>query len=280
MERNLSREAHIWYTITSPEYMDRARDHLQDAFDFLVKQVDQQPIVTDYPPLPYWAGKMENLLKSYDNARAILAQGEFAPMIAWGGGLETIPRGFDEGVRWMSDDDYDTFKDKLDNVVGVCGDFWDAVVMSQMYCSDGYKDGTADWQYEMPRDMGPDSWFVLLKEERIFPELPAQIPEYAADRSLSCKTGEIVPWTGVWVPSMGMGMAALAFARQGLQIMQPAYKALRINEDEFDVEEYKLVECTWHPVRPTGRMIPHPALAERAASNGASARLRCPAIGS
>ena len=99
---------------------------------------------------------------------------------------------------------------------------------------------------------------ILNSEDAVYAPRPTEIPEYAADTSVSCKTGQIVPWTGVWVPADGMGKAALVFARQGLQIMQPAYHFIRKDEDTGD-EEYDLVEATFHPVRPTGRMVPLPA---------------------
>ena len=40
--------------------------------------------------------------------------------------------------------------------------------------------------------------------------------------------------------------------------MQPAYHLIRDDEDTGE-EEYDLVDCTFHPVRPTGRMVPLPA---------------------
>jgi hypothetical protein len=42
--------------------------------------------------------------------------------------------------------------------------------------------------------------------------------------------------------------------------MQPAYEVARRSADGFDVEEFRLVNATWHPVKPTGRMVPLPTL--------------------
>jgi hypothetical protein len=137
----------------------------------------------------------------------------------------------------------------------------EAVVMSVRFSSAGYKDGSKDWHVCMPEDEGPPSNGILLYyEDPVYSVIgrPTHIPEYATDRSVVCKTGEIVPWTGVWVPVTGMGTAALAFARQGLQIMQPAYELAR----EFAAAEYleatKQVDTAWHPVKPTGLMVPLP----------------------
>ena len=78
----------------------------------------------------------------------------------------------------------------------------------------------------------------------------------------------------MWVPSTGMGTAALAFARQDVQIMQPAYEFAEVDEDG-DATKYNLVDCTWHPVKPTGSMIPHPVVA--ASKLPPPPRLRCEA---
>ena len=103
MTRNLSREAHLWYTLTSPEYLDRARDHLQTASDFFIACAKTHAFISDYAPVPYWGGKMEYLLQNYANARAMLEQGEYQPMIGFGGGVEDIPRGIAESsMSWMA----------------------------------------------------------------------------------------------------------------------------------------------------------------------------------
>lgn len=206
---------------------------------------------------------MKDLLDQYPHARKMLEAGDFSGMIAFEGGLGRVPRGFDEGnMSWMGGK-ADLFMKKLDRSVGIAGNFWNAVQMSQVFRSDGYRDGSKDWHVCVPADMSIPSDGILLHYEEPVYELvgrPIHIPEYAADTGITCKTGEVVPWTGVWVPTTGMATAALAFARQGLQIMQPAYELAR----EFDEDEYlettKLVDTGWHPVKPTGRMIPLPAL--------------------
>ena len=88
MERNLSREAHLWCTITSPDYMDRAHDHLQAAVNIMIPQAQAHPFIADYAPVPYWGGRMEDLLRTYARARALLVQGEYGEMIGWGGAHE------------------------------------------------------------------------------------------------------------------------------------------------------------------------------------------------
>ena len=270
--RNLSQEAHLWYTISSPDYIAKAKGKLQEAADSMRAQVEPHPFIKDYAPVPYWGGVIEDLLNQFDNALEILKHGEFDPMQRWAGRLMDIPRGFQESnMNWMSD--AGRFMELLNDTYSICDRFLMSVSMSSMYSSDEYKDRSADWHYEVPEDMGYEGNDIArYLEKHIFPVPPQQIPEYAPDTSMSCKTGDIVPWTGVWVPSTGMGTAALAFARQNLQIMQPAYEIASRDEDGYAT--FKLVDCVWHPVKPTGRMIEHPLLAQLKREQ-ANARGRC-----
>lgn len=272
--RNLSQEAHLWYTISSPDYIAKAKGKLQEAADSMRAQVEPHPFIKDYAPVPYWGGVIEDLLNQFDNALEILKHGDFDPMQRWAGRLMDIPRGFQESnMNWMSD--AGGFMDLLNQASSIGGDFLDAVAMSQTYSDPNYKNGGNDWLHEIPEDMGiPSDHIARNYEPYIFPSLPEKIPEYAADPSIACKTGDIVPWTGVWVPSTGMGTAALAFARQGVQIMQPAYEIASRDEDGY--ASFKLVDCIWHPVKPTGRMIEHPVLAQLK-HDAATARGRCKA---
>lgn len=270
--RNLSQEAHLWYTISSPDYIAQAKVKLQEAADLMRAQVEPHPFIKDYAPVPYWGGVIEDLLSQFDNALAILEHGDFSPMNRWASRMQDIPRGLQEGnMNWMSD--AGGFMDLLNDSYSICSRFSRAVMMSNMYSSQRYKDGTGDWHHDIPEDMGYEGNNIARNsEEHIFPILPDQIPEYAPDTSVFCKTGDIVPWTGVWVPSTGMGTASLAFARQNLQIMQPAYEIASRDEDGY--ASFKLVDCIWHPVKPTGRMIEHPVLAQLK-HDASTARGRC-----
>lgn len=62
MKRDLSREAHLWYTITSPAYTDHAYAFLKEAWDMLLSCVSAY--VGDYPPVPYWGGGGERPARS------------------------------------------------------------------------------------------------------------------------------------------------------------------------------------------------------------------------
>jgi hypothetical protein len=273
--RNLSQEAHLWYTISSPDYIAKAKAKLQEAADLMGAQAESHPLIKDYAPVPYWGGVIEDLLTQFDNALEILKHGEFDPMQRWASRMQDIPRGFKEGnMNWMPE--MGRFMELLNDTFGICDDFLTSVAMSERFSDPNYKDGSADWRHELPADVGYEgNGIARYIEPSVFPVLPNQIPEYVPDTSVSCKTGDIVPWTGVWVPSTGMGTAALAFARQNVQIMQPAYEIASVDEDG-SAESFDLVDCVWHPVKPTGSMIEHPLMAQLN-RDAATARGRCEA---
>jgi hypothetical protein len=276
MKRNLSQEANLWYTLTSPDFFESAKAHLQFAHAAFQAAMDAEPQAASYAPLPTLGSELDLLLQAHANAKAMLQQGSFAGVIAWQGQLERLPRAFEErSLAWMGSM-ADPFMNELELANSVAYRAWLALVMSQMYCDPAFKDQSADWHVDVPEDMGLSGDDISRYiEEHVLTVLPALIPEYAADTSVSCKTGDIVPWTGVWVPSTGMGTAALAFARQGVQIMQPAYEVASVDEDGSP-DGFHLVDCIWYPVKPTGRMIEHP-LFSTLKYEAAGARGRCEA---
>ncbi|MGM9487332.1 hypothetical protein [Ideonella sp. YS5] len=282
--RDLSREAHLWYTITSADFVNHAKPQLQTALDVIREGIKHEPLAADYPPVPFWGGVVEHLLLSFDNAVIALMAGEFGPMVQLAGRLMDVPRGFSESVQWLPSEANARMLNAVETAYGIFSRFLRGLTMSQRYSSDDYKNGSTAWRYELPKDAGFVSNNILRNTENSVYEVvgrPALIPEYAHDANVVCKTGDIVSWTGVWVPTTGMGTAALAFARQGIQIMQPAYELAREFAEGDHIEATKLVDTSWHPVKPTGRMIPLPpagaaddALAATSASSGSG---RCKA---
>lgn len=247
MQRDLNKEAFLWYTMTSPEYLDRAHAKLTEAADYLRARIREHESITDYPPVAHWLGEMEKLESSYANARAMLEHGEQSAMDDWAGSLMNIPRGFAESsMDWMPMDQAAHFRKTLDRAYGIAAAYMDATTMSGLHCDDPDGDWRVDKDYGFP---GAD--ISLYWED--FEDVTTELPIYEVDEALSCRTGELVPWTGVWIPAGSPGTAALAFARQG-QIMQPAYEVF-LSKDDPEFEETRPVDVTWHPFRPTGRTL-------------------------
>ena len=99
--------------------------------------------------------------------------------------------------------------------------------------------------------MASFDWF----NEPLFARLPDPLPEYVIDRSITCRTGEEVPWTGVWYPATGLEHHSLTFAIKGLR-MQPVYRFIKTAEERgpyigggrYFTPETLAVATEWHPV--------------------------------
>lgn len=247
--RDLNKEAFLWYTLTSPEYMDRSYAKLTEAAEFLRQQIKQYEEVNRYPPVPRWLGEMEKLEASYADARARLAHGDYGTMAEWAGALKNIPRGFSEAIMtWMDDGALRHFEEVLDRAYSLASGYMRAIQMSMLYFSD-----PREQRIKKDQGFAGASISLPLRWETFFADV-TEIPEYSVDVSLSCTTGERVPWTGIWIPNHGPGSAALAFARQN-QFMQPAYEVFP-DEQYPDFDQTRPVDVTWYPLRPTGRMVP------------------------
>ena len=166
MQRDLSREAHLWYTITSSDYVAPAKDRLLVVLNRLRADALRQPQIADYPPVAHWGNVMEDLISSFDSANQILKSGEYEPMQRWAGRLMDIPRGLRESnLGWLSAEDQETFLSPLDEAYGIASKFTRALTMSEMYSADEFKDGSADWHLDIPKDMGIVSNNILRNQE-------------------------------------------------------------------------------------------------------------------
>lgn len=258
MYRNLSREAHIWYTILSPEYMATAKPLFEQAYEIMMRRVRGDAVAPYVAPIPYWGGKVEEAVKNFDAALAQYKAGNFDGLSAIEGGISNAIRGFKETyVTWLGDEQ-DLFFELLNDANAPLGRGFYVRRMQSEVARLNFRNGECELNRLIPRDNGLPFNEVLFMEESVFPVMPPHIPEYAADTAVSCATGDLVPWTGMWVPSTGMGTSALAYAEQGVQIMQPAYEPETWDKDGEEILSFRVLDKVWHPVRPTGRMIPYP----------------------
>ena len=96
----------------------------------------------------------------------------------------------------------------------------------------------------------------------LFSKLVDPLPEYVIDRSIACRTGDEVQWTGVWYPTTGLEKHSLTFSIKGLR-MQPAFRVAKTVEElkrESDGAivtrpETVAIATTWHPLIPSGRTV-------------------------
>lgn len=115
-------------------------------------------------------------------------------------------------------------------------------------------------------------------DQALFSRLPDPLTDYIIDNSISCHTGDEVPWTGVWFPKTGSEHHGLTFAVKG-ERMQPDYKVIKTTEesrtetDMFPPPETLAIVTTWHPV------IVTPPKAKTAVELWSKASQQCPKEG-
>ena len=102
---------------------------------------------------------------------------------------------------------------------------------------------------------------IVRYEEPLLWRLPDPLTEYVVDESIKCRTGEEVPWTGVWYPEAGLEGNSLTFAIKGMP-MQPAFRIVKTIEEReresgayFGCPESVAFSTTWYRVIPSGRVL-------------------------
>lgn len=254
MFRDLNTEAYLWYTITSPEFVDQSLVGLKKFIAFQDELTEKHTIGQRFGPALYLSRVLAELLDTYPNARALLVQGEFEAMLEWGTKLGDIGRELTESARWMDMDEFLRLREIHNETFRPVATFNAATEITRVFSDIDFTGGQRHWS-EIPEDMSYRGANILRKLQtspELFNTLET-VPEYHPDTSVTCHTGLIVPCTGVWVPAGGMGTTALAFARQG-QVMQPMYPVTHENENRYEYTQ--AVETDWYLLRPTGRKVP------------------------
>lgn len=169
---------------------------------------------------------------------------------------------------WMTDAEYNEFAnvrvDRLSSYARVIN----RALTNAFVGADSFFDRDPEWAERRNDDDGfpgdeiigvfnrSFTWFT----EPLFPMLPDPLPEYVIDKSITCRTGGEVPWTGVWFPVTGLEHHSLTFAIKGLR-MQPVYRFIKTAEERgpypgrgsYFTPETVAVATEWHPVITTAR---------------------------
>lgn len=168
---------------------------------------------------------------------------------------------------WMTDAEYDEFfSDRIERVMKYARRIERSLANAMVQGDPGYFDPNPECPGRnhdddgFPGDEILQSYESYLKSSKgpVTVKIPEPLPEYTVDRSISCRTGSEVPWTGVWYPSTGLENQSLAFAIKGLR-MQPAFRIVKTRaqmkaegHSAFRPKTVALVTI-WHPVVPLVR---------------------------
>lgn len=162
---------------------------------------------------------------------------------------------------WMTEAEYQEFSGlKISGLLSSASQIT-RVLNNAMVGADVFFDPDPDYPEGSNEDGGfPDAEIVKWYRSeldwhsgRLRCDLPDPLAEYVIDKSVACKTGDEVPWTGVWYPATGLERHSLTFAIKGLR-MQPVYRVVKTSE-ELSTDDWKFprpqtvaVATTWHPL--------------------------------
>ncbi len=283
--RNMNKEAAIWNLYVSSEFVEAgARESEETMRWFGGEAVEGQ--VANFGRNNQIYDVFKTLARDLRRGAELAALGDYKLLWDAASCFRGDVRGMmDQPLRsWMSDAEYHEFFDvRIGRISAytsqIAHAIHNAMVGAESFFNPDpdYPD-IADYDGGFPDDDISkffDSYASVYERQNL--KLPNPLPEYQVDRSLACRTGDEVPWTGVWYPDTGLDLHSLTFAIKGLR-MQPAYRVTK-TEEELWAEgipggpETVAVATTWHPLVPTGRA------AETSEDLWAKAGAPCPRAG-
>jgi hypothetical protein len=265
--RNLNLEASIWYLFTSFEFYEAAAQECDETTDWFGRlAVSRQ--VANFGRNNQIFDKFKQLAHDFRRGAALAKLGDYRLIWEVAGGVRSDVRGMMEQPlhSWMTETEYREFeKVRVSRLLTYARQITralnNAMVKGESFyhpnpnCPERRNDDDG-----FPGDQIVETYksYVDRYEKPLFWALPDPLPEYVIDKSTTCRTGDEVPWTGVWYPSTGLERHSLTFAIKGLR-MQPAFcvikttEELRTKEMMFPSPETVAVETTWHPLIPSNR---------------------------
>jgi hypothetical protein len=257
--RNLNLEAAIWYFFTSVEFIEDAARECDEVMGWLGKRISSKGVENFgrngqvFDTLKQWA-------KDFKRAADLAGLGDYE--LAWN--MASSIRGDVRGMlelpfyAWMTEQEYqDFFSTRVDNVAARATRIENAL-NNAMTGAESFLYPDADCPERSNDDDGYPgdeiaSWYRSYFSRSSSPLSIQKNPSYRVDTTISCKTGDEVPWTGVWYPSIGLENHSLTFAIKGLR-MQPVYRVIKTKDEsrsegaQIPMSQTVAVDATWHPV--------------------------------
>ncbi|XZG71817.1 hypothetical protein ACTSKR_08155 [Chitinibacteraceae bacterium HSL-7] len=243
MHRNLNKEAWCWYHRTSEVFFNGAVDACQAVLDFFKAEALSRGLA-DYGRnnqiYDSWQKHVRELKLGIELAR----HGDYAPLEEACSSVNSTNRGVNQHVwmGWLGE-----AEGEYRRRAAIAGDYASQIqeVLRPGLNGGGYwlEEAADDTPESRNWDFGPTgesvAFFLKGVAEDDYPHLrqhpaPTVYPGYTPDPSRPVKTGECVPWTGVWIPAVGLDRHSLTFAIEGLP-MPPSWRIVK-TEEEVDAE--------------------------------------------
>jgi hypothetical protein len=260
--RNLNFEAAIWYLFTSPEFFETAANDCGVTTKWFENLAILRQ-VSNFRRNNQIHDTFKNLECNLRRGAALARLGDYQLIFQTAESIDGNIRGMMEQPlhSWMTEKEYQEFEQVRISRVTAYSSIITLTLHNALMGAISYFGINPRHPERRNDDDGlPGStiieWYTDYLDyykEPLFSRLPDPLPAYAIDKSISCNTGDEVPWTGVWYPSTGLENHSLTFAVKGMR-MQAVYKVIKTTEElrtaiqMFPPPETVAVATTWHPV--------------------------------
>jgi hypothetical protein len=266
--RDLNLEASIWYLFTSPEFFEAAALECEAIIKWKIEFAAKRK----FSPDPEEIERFTKNANEFRRGAELAALGDYEAI--W-----NLSRWFYSQVRsmieqspdnwWMTEEQRWIFSaegrlDRLEKFASRIGNALNNALTKAESFSKPERTKRSDDDDGYPGDSIVGRYKDLLRhyDASFYPKLFDPVPECVIDHSVSCRTGDEVPWTGVWYPETGLENHSLTFAIKGLR-MQPVFRITKSIEElkrenpgtYSGKPETIAVATTWHPVIPSGRTV-------------------------
>ncbi|XYJ10117.1 hypothetical protein ACSUZJ_22540 [Telluria sp. B2] len=265
--RNLHLEAAIWNLFTSTEFYEAAAQECDETLKWFSNLAISKHVV-NFGRNNQIADMFKTLARDFRRGAELAKLGDYELIWNTARSVSGDVRGIMEQPlhSWMGEVEYREFSGvRIGRVLAYAGLIENALNNAMVKGKNFFDTNPASRGRRDDDDGFPGedivSWYnsyLSWNKGPLFSKLPDLLPEYLIDQSVECKTGEEVPWTGVWYPGTGLEKHSLTFAIKGLR-MQPVFRITKTKAElkaegvMFPYPETVAVATTWHPVVPCGR---------------------------
>jgi len=264
--RNVHLEAAIWSLFTSTEFFEAAASECEEKMKWFGTLAISKN-VANFGRNNQIFDKFKKLATDFRRGAELARLGDYRLVWKTVGGVRGDVRGMVEQPlhSWMTKAEYEEFEDiRISCLMKYAGRIHSALNNAMIGAESFFN---LDPDYKMKDYDSGYPGDTIIKWHKDYADffkgplicsLPEPTPEYSIDTSISCRTGDEVPSTGVWYPEAGLERHSLTFAIKGLR-MQPVYRVVKTTEElrteacMFPPPETIALETIWHPLSPSGR---------------------------
>ncbi len=258
--RNLNLEAAIWYLLTSPEFYEAAANDCNVTKNWF-ESVSRQ--FSNFGRNNYIYDTLKKLEGDFRRGATLSRLGDYNLIFQAAESVSGNIRGIMEQPlhSWMTDTEYREFESVRLARMMAYSRLIRLSLHNAIMGASSYFGQNLNYPERRDDDDGLPGDDIVRRynnnvdyfKQPLFQRLPDPLPEYNIEKSISCHTGDEVPWTGVWYPTTGLEHHSLTFAIKGMR-MQAVYKVIKTTEElrtevkMFPPPETVAIATTWHPV--------------------------------